>query len=121
MVKKITNNDMSEILTEKIAVVDFSATWCGPCQMLAPVVDALAEEMCGEVAFYNVDVDANPDLAMKYHVMSVPSLLLFKEGNLVGQTVGYQGAVSYTHLSMPMLFNTSRRASSAVFHISSSS
>lgn len=91
MVKKITNNDMREILTEKIAVVDFSATWCGPCQMLAPVVDALAEEMSGEVAFYNVDVDEDPDLAMKYHVMSVPSLLLFKEGNLVGQTVGYQG------------------------------
>ena len=87
-----SENFEEEVLKSDVPVlVDMFATWCGPCQMLAPVVDALAEEMCGEVAFYNVDVDANPDLAMKYHVMSVPSLLLFKEGNLVGQTVGYQG------------------------------
>ena len=87
-----SDNFEEEVLKSDVPVlVDMFATWCGPCQMLAPVVDALAEEMCGEVAFYNVDVDANSDLAMKYHVMSVPSLLLFKEGNLVGQTVGYQG------------------------------
>ena len=74
------------------ALVDFSATWCGPCQMLAPVVDALAEELEGQVAVYNVDVDANSDLAMQYRVMSVPSLLLFKDGQVAGQTVGYQSA-----------------------------
>ena len=79
MVKKIANNDMTEVLAEKVALVDFSATWCGPCQMLAPVVDALAEELEGQVAVYNVDVDANSDLAMQYRVMSVPSLLLFKD------------------------------------------
>ncbi len=62
MVKKIANNDMTEVLAEKVALVDFSATWCGPCQMLAPVVDALAEELEGQVAVYNVDVDANSDL-----------------------------------------------------------
>ena len=88
MVKKIANNDMTEVLAEKVALVDFSATWCGPCQMLAPVVDALE----GQVAVYNVDVDANSDLAMQYRVMSVPSLLLFKEGQVAGQTVGYQSA-----------------------------
>ena len=65
MVKKIANNDMTEVLAEKVALVDFSATWCGPCQMLAPVVDALAEELEGQVAVYNVDVDANSDLAMQ--------------------------------------------------------
>lgn len=92
MVKKITNNDMTEVLAEKVALVDFSATWCGPCQMLAPVVDALAEELAGQVAVYNVDVDANSDLAMRSRVMSVPSLLLFKDGQLAGQTVGYQSA-----------------------------
>lgn len=92
MVKKIANNDMTEVLAEKVALVDFSATWCGPCQMLAPVVDALAEELEGQVAVYNVDVDANSDLAMQYRVMSVPSLLLFKDGQVAGQTVGYQSA-----------------------------
>lgn len=86
MVKKIANNDMTEVLAEKVALVDFSATWCGPCQMLAPVVDALAEELEGQVAVYNVDVDANSDLAMQYRVMSVPSLLLFKDGQVAGQT-----------------------------------
>jgi thioredoxin 1 len=88
MVKKIANNDMTEVLAEKVALVDFSATWCGP----APVVDALAEELEGQVAVYNVDVDANSDLAMQYRVMSVPSLLLFKDGQVAGQTVGYQSA-----------------------------
>ena len=88
MVKKIANNDMTEVLAEKVALVDFSATWCGPCQMLAP----LAEELEGQVAVYNVDVDANSDLAMQYRVMSVPSLLLFKDGQVAGQTVGYQSA-----------------------------
>ena len=92
MVKKIANNDMTEVLAEKVALVDFSATWCGPCQMLAPVVDALAEELEGQVAVYNVDVDANSDLAMQYRVMSVPSLLLFKDGQVAEQTVGYQSA-----------------------------
>ena len=55
-------------------------------------VDALAEELEGQVAVYNVDVDANSDLAMQYRVMSVPSLLLFKDGQVAGQTVGYQSA-----------------------------
>ena len=91
MVKKIANNDMTEVLAEKVALVDFSATWCGPCQMLAPVV-MLAEELEGQVAVYNVDVDANSDLAMQYRVMSWFCPALFKDGQVAGQTVGYQSA-----------------------------
>ncbi len=94
MVKKITNNDMQEALAAPLALVDFSATWCGPCQMLAPVFDELAEEMGSEVNFYSVDVDANSQLAEQYNIMSVPSILLFKNGEKAAQTVGFQSKES---------------------------
>ena len=94
MVKKITNNDMQEALAAPLALVDFSATWCGPCQMLAPVFDELAEEMGSEVDFYSVDVDANSQLAEQYNIMSVPSILLFKNGEKAAQTVGFQSKES---------------------------
>ena len=67
MVKKIVNNDMSEVLASKCALVDFSAAWCGPCNMIGPVVERLSEER-DDVEFFNVDVDKNPDLAMKYRI-----------------------------------------------------
>lgn len=89
MVKKITNNDMQEALEAKVALVDFSATWCGPCQMLAPVLDELSEEM-GEVSFFNVDVDENEELAGKYNIMNIPALVVLKQGETVAQTVGFQ-------------------------------
>ena len=63
MVKIITNNDMSEAKSSKLAVIDFSATWCGPCQMLAPVMEELSEELAGKVDIYSVDVDKNSELA----------------------------------------------------------
>lgn len=90
MVKQIKNNDMQEALDEPLAVVDFSATWCGPCQMLAPVVEEAAQEWEGRVTFYQADVDVNDKLAQQFHVMSVPTLLLFKQGEKVAQAVGYQ-------------------------------
>lgn len=89
MVKKITNNDMQEALEAKVALVDFSATWCGPCQMLAPVLDELSEEM-GEVSFFNVDVDENEELAGKYNIMNIPALVVLKQGETAAQTVGFQ-------------------------------
>lgn len=89
MVKKVTDNNMDEALSAGVAFVDFSATWCGPCQMLAPVVEELSEEM-PEVSFYQVDVDANEKLAEQFQIMSVPSLLVFREGNPVAQSVGFQ-------------------------------
>lgn len=71
-------------------LVDFFATWCGPCKMLAPTLDAVAAEVADRAKVYKVDVDQSPDVAGKYGVMSVPTLILFKGGQPVKQIVGAQ-------------------------------
>lgn len=90
MIQTVTNNNLEEAKKEKLALLDFNATWCGPCKMLAPVLEELAQEMDGDVAFYSIDVDQNPDLAMQYRIMNIPALLLLKEGEKAGMTVGFQ-------------------------------
>jgi thioredoxin 1 len=89
MVKIIQNNDMSEALTKKYAVIDFSAVWCGPCKMTAPILEKLSDEM-SEVAFYNLDVDVNDELAMQFGIQSIPTMVVLKEGKPVAQTVGFR-------------------------------
>ncbi len=89
MVKKVANNDFSEVKGAAFAVVDFSATWCGPCKMLAPVLEEVAEEMGTEVSFFNVDVDDNMNLAEQFAIQSVPSLVFFKNGEMVGKSIGF--------------------------------
>lgn len=71
-------------------VLDFSATWCGPCQMLAPVMEQLSDELDGQADFYNVDADENPELCAKYGVQSIPAIFLLKDGEVVAKTVGAQ-------------------------------
>lgn len=89
MVKKINENEFMQIQNDSFALVDFSATWCGPCQMLAPIVEEISEEYAGRVAFYNVDVDENPALAQRFGVVSIPFVALFKNGELVASQVGF--------------------------------
>lgn len=89
MVEKILEKDFSKVEGNEIAVVDFSATWCGPCKMLAPVLEDVSEEMKDVVNFYNVDVDECPNLAMKYGIMNIPAIAVFKNGERVGQQVGF--------------------------------
>ena len=90
MVKKINAEQFAEAKKSAVALVDFSATWCGPCRMLAPVVEALSEKLKGKVDFYNVDVDDAPTLAMEYKVSSIPCLVLMKQGQFVDQSIGFK-------------------------------
>ncbi len=69
-------------------LVDFWAEWCGPCKVLSPLVEQLAEEYEGKLKVGKVDVDANNNLAMRYNVMSIPTLKFFKNGQIVGEIVG---------------------------------
>ena len=89
MVKKITNNDLNEA-KKGAAVVDFSAVWCGPCQMLAPVMEELSEELSGKAEFYNADSDENMGLAQEYRIVSIPAVIVLKDVVEVARTVGFQ-------------------------------
>jgi thioredoxin 1 len=91
MIRKINEQEfVNEVSKEAAAVVDFSATWCGPCRMLAPVLEQLSEEMAGKVNFYNVDVDDDSDLAAGFGISSVPTVLMLKGGKVVDQSVGFR-------------------------------
>ena len=89
-VKKINSAEFDEAVKSGVAVVDFNATWCGPCRMLAPVLEELSAEMEGKASFYAVDVDDNQDLAEKFSVMSIPNLVLLKKGELADTSVGFK-------------------------------
>lgn len=80
-----------KVLDEKGPVlVDFFATWCGPCKMLAPTIEQIEKEMAGKAHIYKIDVDESPDIAGQYRVMSVPTLIVFENGKVKNQTMGAQ-------------------------------
>lgn len=84
------NNFETEVLKNKgVVLVDFYATWCGPCKMTGPIIEQLAEEV-KTVKFVKVDVDQNQELSSQYQVFSIPTFLLFKDGQIVNQFVGAQ-------------------------------
>ena len=81
-----------------IAMVDFWATWCGPCRMLAPVIEELGEKYEGKALIAKVDVDAEPALAARFGVMSIPTVVILKDGREVGRKVGLMPAEAYTQI-----------------------
>ena len=86
----ITSDNFEEevLQSDTPVLVDFWADWCGPCKMIAPAVEALSEDYAGKVKVGKVNVDDAGDLAMKFNVVSIPTLLLFKDGSVVDQQVG---------------------------------
>ena len=89
-IKNCNENDFeNEVLKSNLPViVDFWAEWCGPCKMLTPILEELSNEMKNEINVVKVNLDENQDLAMKYSIRSIPTLLLFKDGNLIDTKVG---------------------------------
>lgn len=87
---KVTSENFErEVLRSEVPVlVDFFATWCGPCKMMSPVVEELAKEMEGKAKVYKVDTDEERDLAIKYGIMSIPTFIVFKNGEVSSTAVG---------------------------------
>lgn len=89
----LNSSDFEEkvIKSQGIFLVDFFAPWCGPCQMAMPILEKISQDFKDKLSIFKVDVDQNQDLAQKYNVMSIPTLILFKNGQAVETKVGFPG------------------------------
>lgn len=88
-VKKINAPEFDASIANGVAVVDFNATWCGPCRMLGPVLEELSGQLEGKASFYAVDVDDNQEIAARYGISSIPYVAVFKDGQKVDEQVGF--------------------------------
>lgn len=86
----VTDQNFAEETSQGVVLADFWAPWCGPCKMIAPVLEELDGEMGDKVKIVKIDVDDNQETAGKFGVMSIPTLLVFKDGQVVDQVVGFQ-------------------------------
>ena len=85
---ELNNSNFDATVAEGVTMVDFWAPWCGPCRMIAPVVEELAEDFEGKATIAKVNTDEEQDIAVKYGIRSIPSILFFKNGEMVDQMVG---------------------------------
>ena len=87
--------DAEVLKSKQLVLVDFWATWCGPCRMIAPILDELAEEYAGRVKICKVNVDDEPALAQRYKIMSIPAVFLFRDGEVVEKMIGERPKQSF--------------------------
>ena len=86
----INTEEFNQVVTEKAVLLDLYADWCGPCKMIAPMLDELSAKYEGQVTFVKVNVDNDPEVAQRFGVMSIPTLITFKDGQKVTQVEGFQ-------------------------------
>jgi len=85
---ELTNDNFDATINEGVTMVDFWAPWCGPCRMIAPVIEELAEDFDGKATIAKVNTDEQQDIAVKYGIRSIPAILFFKDGEMIDQMVG---------------------------------
>lgn len=90
MEKILTSENFDETIGQGVSLVDFWATWCGPCKMLAPTIAELSEDFEGKAQVCKVDVDENADLAQRYGIYSIPSVFIFKDGEVKEKLIGFR-------------------------------
>jgi len=88
---ELTADNFNEVIKDGVVLVDFWAPWCGPCRMIAPVIEELAEEYEGKAKIAKVNTDEQPAIAAEYGIRSIPTILFFKDGQLVDQMIGAAG------------------------------
>ena len=99
MVKLLNGNEFVENVenTKGVVVVDFSATWCGPCKMLAPVFEGVSNKLGDKAKFFKVDIDENNNTAQKYRISAVPTMIIFKDGVPVENLAGFMPEQNITN------------------------